>query len=266
MARTHHKTNKVAAFTIVELLIVIVVIGILAVIAISSYTGAQRRAKESQLTADLKSAIKKVKVAYFESGESAYPAALSNVNIASDSNITYAYTVDNTSSTKSFCLSASSGDISFFADQTPAAISAGQCPSGSTAPVFNNENPPSEDGPKAFDNNVNTKWLAFSTTMSTTFSSAEVTAPVSYSLTSANDSPGRDPRSWTLQASNDRVSWTTLDTRTNETFSGRYETKNYTFSNTRRYKHFRLNVTQNNGEAMSQVAEIRIADTTVLTN
>ena len=49
-----HKINlKLAGFTIVELLVVIVVIGILAAIAIVSYTGIQNKANTTALVSDL---------------------------------------------------------------------------------------------------------------------------------------------------------------------------------------------------------------------
>lgn len=36
----------------------------------------------------------------------------------------------------------------------------------------------------------------------------------SYNFFTANDTVGRDPANWTLEASNDNVNWTLLDTRT----------------------------------------------------
>lgn len=42
-------------FTIIELLVVIVVIGILAAISVVAYTGIQRRAQSTQIISDIKS-------------------------------------------------------------------------------------------------------------------------------------------------------------------------------------------------------------------
>ena len=50
------------AFTIVELLVVIVVIGILAVITIVSYTGITRQAIVASLQSDLDNSYKKIKL------------------------------------------------------------------------------------------------------------------------------------------------------------------------------------------------------------
>ncbi|MNI72562.1 hypothetical protein D3C73_1285130 [compost metagenome] len=78
----------------------------------------------------------------------------------------------------------------------------------------------------------------------------------SYSITSANDVPARDPKNWTLQGSNNGTNWTTLDTRTNEAFASRFLQKTYTFSNTTAYAYYRLNVSANNGDTNLQLADI----------
>jgi hypothetical protein len=66
-------------------------------------------------------------------------------------------------------------------------------------------------------------------------------------VTSANDVAQRDPKNWQFQGSNDGVTWTTLDTRTNETFASRFLTKTYDFPNGTPYRWYRLNITANNG-------------------
>src|SRR5882762_5199578 len=80
---------------------------------------------------------------------------------------------------------------------------------------------------------------------------------VRYDLTSANDVPGRDPRNWQFQGSQNGTTWTTLDSRTGETFASRFLTRQYSFSNTNPYAYYRLNVTSNNGDANGlQLAEM----------
>jgi NedA-like, galactose-binding domain len=71
----------------------------------------------------------------------------------------------------------------------------------------------SEDNVKAFDDNPTTKWCVNnSSTPTITYQLTSAQTITSYSVTSANDHNERDPKSWTLQGSNDGTSWTTLDT------------------------------------------------------
>jgi alpha-L-fucosidase 2 len=81
-----------------------------------------------------------------------------------------------------------------------------------------------------------------------------------YTLTSANDTPKRDPSTWELAGSNDGRQWTTLDKHTGEPpFAKRGETKTYTTnkSNTS-YKTYRLIFQPNAGQKHFQVAEITL--------
>ncbi|MCM0677475.1 ThuA domain-containing protein [Micromonospora phytophila] len=118
------------------------------------------------------------------------------------------------------------------------------------------ENPPNETAAKAIDGSTGTKWLTFNPTG---WLAAKLAKPVvvsRYALTSANDFPGRDPKNWTLQGSQDGTTWTDLDSRSGETFPQRFQTKQYSFTNTTAYQHYRLNVTANGGEPLIQLAEL----------
>ena len=79
-----------------------------------------------------------------------------------------------------------------------------------------------------------------------------------YTLTSGNDAPGRDPKNWILAGSNDQATWASLDTRNNESFTGRNETKEFNFSSTTSYKYYRLYITANNGDGLFQLSEWRL--------
>lgn len=72
--------TKARGFTIVELLIVIVVIGILAAITIVSFNGIQNRAIDTAIMADLKNFKTKVEISKATLGD--YPAGLSAANMS----------------------------------------------------------------------------------------------------------------------------------------------------------------------------------------
>ena len=67
---------KQRGFTIVELLIVIVVIGILAAIVIVAFNGVQDRAKQATAQSDIKSIAKRIEQMRVESTTDQYPSTL----------------------------------------------------------------------------------------------------------------------------------------------------------------------------------------------
>lgn len=131
---------------------------------------------------------------------------------------------------------------------------------GGTASDNGASNPANEDETKAFDKSSFTKWLVYSTTGELRYDFAGTAAykVTKYSVTSANDVQGRDPKNWQLQGSDNGTSWTTVDTQTNITFATRYQTKTYSISNNTAYQMYRLNVTANNGDAYLQLAELQL--------
>ncbi|KUL33026.1 GH92 family glycosyl hydrolase [Actinoplanes awajinensis] len=119
------------------------------------------------------------------------------------------------------------------------------------------ENPPSEGKAALTDDTSLTKWLVSATTATLTDRLAGSPAAVKqYTLTSANDAPERDPRSWTLQGSADGVTWTTLDTRSNLDFADRRQTRAFVVPGSPgAYQHYRLQITANHGAPLTQLAE-----------
>lgn len=73
------KTNRQSGFTIVELLIVIVVIGILAALVITTFTGIQQKARDTERQTDIKALYGQVEAYYAQNGK--YPT-LTNMNTA----------------------------------------------------------------------------------------------------------------------------------------------------------------------------------------
>ncbi|WP_245812371.1 ThuA domain-containing protein [Actinophytocola xinjiangensis] len=117
------------------------------------------------------------------------------------------------------------------------------------------ENAPNETAVKLTDNKSNTKWLAFARTAWINYRLDAAQVVNKYSLTSANDFEGRDPKSWTLQGSADGTNWTDLDTQTNQDFPERFQAREFEIPNTTAYPQYRLNITANDGEPATQLAD-----------
>ncbi|MFG2551201.1 GH92 family glycosyl hydrolase [Streptomyces sp. NPDC048581] len=104
-----------------------------------------------------------------------------------------------------------------------------------------------------------TKWLTFAPTGWVEFDLAAPVKVVTYALTSANDHDERNPRDWTLQGSTDGSNWTTLDTRTGESFAEPFQTKTYDIAEPAEYRHFRLEISKNNGGDILQLADVQFS-------
>jgi len=121
---------KQKGFTIVELLIVIVVIGILAAITIVSFNGVQDKAKSASLQADLSKAIKKLEIYKTQVADEKYPATLAAAEVAASSTNTYTYSyaaIDN-----SYCLATTNGSTSWYATSDSPTPKSGSCGSYDT--------------------------------------------------------------------------------------------------------------------------------------
>ncbi|MNQ19627.1 Type II secretion system protein G precursor [compost metagenome] len=70
--------KKQTGFTIVELLIVIVIIGILAAITIVAYNGIQGRARDTQRAQDMQTIVKALEI--YKATNGVYPAAVGTAN------------------------------------------------------------------------------------------------------------------------------------------------------------------------------------------
>lgn len=117
--------HKNSGFTIVELLIVIVVIGILAAITVVAYNGIQERARVATITTDLSGATRLL--AIHESDKGSYPATLAETNdnqgIKASAGTTYQYST--TGST--YCLTATKGTASYKASSDAMTPTQGGC-------------------------------------------------------------------------------------------------------------------------------------------
>jgi signal transduction histidine kinase len=161
----------------------------------------------------------------------------------------------------------------------PLYADAGQSGNYSVVVGANGDNPPLESAEMAFDDEPRTKWLsaavfpgmpawiqwqcvprqermpvisqrqldrlARSLSEDKLFSQTNIPVVVvtGYALTSANDSPARDPRDWTLEGSSDGgKSWQTLDVRRNELFPNRLQRRSFNLTNSASCEWFRLRV------------------------
>jgi len=115
-----------------------------------------------------------------------------------------------------------------------------------------------EGGAQAFDDDSATKWLAFSPSGSLHYALAQPCVVQTYTLTSANDFPERDPQAWTLEGSDDGSSWVVLDARESEQFDWRRQTRVFGAGNQTAYAHYRLTVTRNHAAAQTQLAEVEL--------
>lgn len=131
---------------------------------------------------------------------------------------------------------------------------------------YDNNKNPRQTVANLFDGNLNSKWFAESfdkTSFPVTITWAYDEAPVvtGYKLTSANDMPRRDPKSWTLYGSKNGKKYVKLDARDNETWTEeeRKTTHEFTLSKEAKgYRFFKLEITKLAGNDKPQLAEIEL--------
>jgi len=114
----------------------------------------------------------------------------------------------------------------------------------------------------ATDGDPNTKWCIIHEGRPVVWlldTGTNTAAPARYQLTSADDVPGRDPRTWKLDASADGQTWTLLDEHKDEpVFARRHEARSYSIANPTTARFFRFTFQPNSGITHFQVAEIAL--------
>lgn len=119
------KNTSSNGFTIVELLIVIVVIGILAAISIVAYNGVQDKARIGAATSRLAQVAKKISVWQVDNPGVA-PTTLSEVGVTND-DVALQLTSNNSVTPSTYCVTLTSGTLKYFIDNTSATPVAGTC-------------------------------------------------------------------------------------------------------------------------------------------
>lgn len=117
-----------AGFTIVELLVVIVVIGILTTLVIVAYNGIQQRAKIAVIQSDLEQGAKQLETYRFGTSTSEqYPADQATANLKASSGTTLNYQVNNSAVPPSYCLTAVNGSLNYRVSNTSTTPTVGTC-------------------------------------------------------------------------------------------------------------------------------------------
>jgi len=122
--------------------------------------------------------------------------------------------------------------------------------SGVPSIIASSQNAPGQQAAYAFDGIMSTRWVTSANGpgwIQYDYGTNNQKTVTGYTLTSASDNPQKDPKDWQFQGSNNGTSWTTLDTRSGQTFATRLLAKSFTFSNTTPYRFHRLNITANSG-------------------
>lgn len=120
--------------------------------------------------------------------------------------------------------------------------------------------PPGEEVPMLIDNNINTKYLVRAKESWVEINTERLSQVTAYSITSANDVPTRDPKTWELQGW-DGDAWVTIHSvANNPIWPERFQKKTWTFPNQQWFSRYRLTIHDMNGDSqmLMQMAELEI--------
>jgi len=164
----NYRQSRHHGFTIVELLIVIVIIGILAAITIVAFNGVQGKAKIAVIQSDLSQASKSLDVyRATTSTDDTYPSTLSDAKLTATNGTTYQYSY--LSSLNRYCLTGTNSGLVYTISSIDTMPKVGACVghlgSGGVVPPAGYEIAPAASGSQtAFDGNTTIQPLSCPTT------------------------------------------------------------------------------------------------------
>jgi prepilin-type N-terminal cleavage/methylation domain-containing protein len=232
--------NNKKGFTIVELLIVIVVIGILAAITIIAFNGVQQKAVASSMQSDLDNASKQLKIDQVTTGS--FPTTVAAANngqgLKVSANTTYRYTVNNATNPQTFCLTAVNGSTFYMiTDSSTPAV--GSCANVAQGATVTSSSLPSSSSPGSLPLSIITDGVTTSTSwigpVATGLSSMTVDLGSAQLISSIKVwhyyADGRSYSATKTEVSTDNTNWTTIyDSAVSGTYPETSAGKTFTFA------------------------------------
>lgn len=119
----------------------------------------------------------------------------------------------------------------------------------------------------AIDGNTSTAWATNSTpTGWIRLDMGASTQIASYKIGRENGAPARTPTAWTFEGTDDGTfaSWTTLDTKSGQTWTTAGEFRNYTLPTHPTYRYYRLNITAVGSGSFAGLSEFEVVEPVVV--
>ena len=179
-------------FTIVEMIVVIVVVGILVTIGTIAYNGIQDQSRTVALKSDLSNVPSSLELFKKQSAIGTYPATLEAANLPTSNGITYQYSSSTTSSPVSYCVTGTVKNTSFYVSNANIRPSAGACPGhgvNGVPPITNLVKNPRPNSSYWFSSSASAGTVSFITVGGIPTVRSTRTSTVNYALYSNRSDP-----------------------------------------------------------------------------